>query len=164
MNRIVIAAAAPVALLLSVPAIAADPACATFDAYQHNQMLPAVSVVGDLTVSSFPANPIRIYDPANDSVKGSKGAVMADTLMFEVSGKYRRVEINWMSFNPGPTQVTITDRNGVILLRRTLSGTVQLKPLSVSYNVGRATRVMLMNGSKESLVSKVCFRTQTHGR
>lgn len=144
--------------------MAADPACATFDAYQHDQMPAAVSTVGDLTVSSVPAKPIRIYDPANDSIKGAKGAVMADTLMFEVTGKYRKVEINWMSFNPGRTQVTITDRSGVILLRRTLRGAVQQKPLTVSYNVGRATRVMLMNGSKESIISKVCFRTQTHGR
>lgn len=139
-------------------------ACAEFEALRHDERLPAVSKVGDLEVSSLPANPIRIYDPANDGIKGAKGAMMSDTLIFETAGiGFTWVTMEWMSFHPAPTTLTITNLEGKVLLRRQLSGRVQMKPLSFATKANGAASLIVGNTGRESIITRVCFTRHRAG-
>jgi hypothetical protein len=141
-------------------ALAQARACADFNQFKHGQTIPPETKVDDLWVSSFPANPIKIYDPQSDGgPAGAIGAVMKWRLHFSSGDStFKVVTISFVSLNPGPTKFQVLDLKGRQLRAKQLPASPQLTKLQhTERNLRGASQILLDNGSGESIISRVCF-------
>lgn len=158
MRRLCLVLACTSSMLSSTAA--ADTRCFDFESYSPDRPLPPTIRQGSIELSSFPAKPIRIFDPASEGgPQGAKGATMRHRLSFELqSGRATKVKVRYVSFNPAPTRLTITDARGLILRTETLKAKPQLVVLGSSQrNLRSAVSVILDNPSGETVISSVCF-------